>query len=117
MITNLVTLGVEMYFKRLHLNCQMHGIVMNLYNLYKSNILVLIARDSLLGSNSLVNVPISLLIHSLRLEVLGTTMNDFNAVAIDKNVEGTLELTTIIRLLNLYLMPCHKPVRYSICNN
>ena len=116
-VTNLVTLSVEMHLKRLHLNCRMHGVVVNLCNLCKSNIPVLAARGGLPGGNSLANVPVSLLVHSLRLGVSGTTMNDFDAVATDKNVEGTLELTTIVRLPNLHLMPCHKPVRYSIYND
>ena len=91
--------------------------IVNLCNLCKSNILVLIAYSGLPGSNSLMNIPISLLVYSLRLGVSGTTINDFDAVATDKNIEGTLELTTIIGLPNLYLMPCYKLVRYSICNN
>ena len=90
---------------------------MNLYNFYKSNIPVLIARNSLLNSNSLTNMSISLLVYSLRLEILETIINDFNAVATNKNIEGTLKLITIIELLNLYLMPYYKLVRYSICND
>ena len=43
----------------------MYNVVINLCNLYKSNILVLIVYSGLLGSNSLVNVPISLLVYSL----------------------------------------------------
>ena len=95
----------------------MHDVVVNLYNLCKSNILVLIAHSSLLGSNLLTNIPVSLLVYSLRLEVLGTTINDFNTVTTDKNIEGILKLTTIVGLLNLYLMPYYKLVRYSIYND